>query len=350
MNTQKKKWITILIIGLVIAMLCFFAHIINPFIHSVLIDHNIVMARDGLIVHFVSVGQGDAIAINLPDGKTMIIDAGKKEASVTFSNYIDDYVLSRDRDHKIDYLILTHTDNDHVGGGLRLLEQYDIGTVYIPNLYDDSSDYQVLKDYLNSGEYNIMYHADMTIANARYMIKMMGPVSESSTNNNCPLIKISYMGYDFLFTGDIDSDTESVYVDMYASELDCDVLKVSHHGSKYSTSIDFLSITTPEYAIISCGKNNYGHPSDTVVDRLESLSVETMQTDTLGNIAMVVNEYGLNNVSGDYIISNVYDYWVYLLILYSSIILICGGKWLVECIKLKMQKLNEDRANSCLDD
>ena len=324
-------------------MMCIFAPILNPLINRVLVNYNVVLARNNLIVHFISVGQGDAVAINLPDGKTMIIDSGRVDSAVTFTNYIDDYVLARDLDKKLDYVVFTHSDNDHVGGGLRLLNNYEIGTIYVPKIYDSSQDYLELKEHMEYYDYNTKYHISGTkIENDGYLIEFFGPVSEDEPNENCPLIKISYQGFDFLFTGDISSETERIFVDKYGVQLDCDVLKVAHHGSKYSTSLEFLLATTPEMSVISCGKNGYGHPTDTVINNLKACNSDVLRTDTCGNIVFSVNGYGMDCVFGEYILTNVCDYRIYLLLMFELLVI----DYLIDLIKckvkLRQQKTNED--------
>lgn len=328
----RKKIIPIVIFISIITLICLFAPVLNPAINSLLLNCDVISAKDSLIVHYVSVGQGDAMAINLPDGKIMLIDMGTVEHSVTFTNYIDDYVLSRNHDKVLDYVVLTHADNDHTGGALRILQNYSIGTLYIPNIDGEASEYYNAKDYWESKSINTQYHTDGTvIKNNDYKIEFFGPLSEDNTNDNCPIIKISYLGYSFLFTGDISSEVEEEFITTYGNILDCDVLKVAHHGSKYSTSINFLNTVTPSYAVISCGVNSYGHPTDTVLNNLDAVDSSVLRTDLDGNIAFVVNDYGLNYLTNEYLITNIVDYRVYLFVL--DLVLI--GNLIIVIIKHK---------------
>ncbi len=246
----------------------------------------------------------------------MIIDTGAVDSSVTFTNYIDDYVLARNNDNNIDYLVLSHSDNDHTGGALRLLKNYNIDTIYIPNVDGDANNYLDAKAYWTTNNYNTIYHSEEIIITGKdYKIEFFGPLSEDNTNDNCPIIKLSYLQYDFLFTGDISTEIESEFVSVYGDELDCDVLKVAHHGSKYSSSMEFLRIVTPKISVISCGKNSYGHPTDIALKNLNSVNSKILRTDLDGNILISANDLGMFYVTDDYMITNIIDYNVYLLVI-----------------------------------
>ena len=113
----------------------FFYSFINPkIINGLANSFNLVTSEKNLLVHFIDVGQADAIAINLPDGKTMLIDDGSKEYNVSYVNYLKENVTSSKTNNKIDYLVLTHADSDHVGGTMKLLKNFKIKTIYMPKI------------------------------------------------------------------------------------------------------------------------------------------------------------------------------------------------------------------------
>lgn len=333
----QKKIVKLSIAILVILVACLFTPVLSPIVFNLLLSQDIIMARDGMLVHFISVGQGDAIAINLPDGKIAIIDTGPEDSVVNFTNYLDEYVLSRDKDKVIDYLILTHADNDHVGGTLRVMNKFDVRALYVPTVDGDSSVYLLAKEYWSNSNINIIQHMpNLRIENMGYTIEFLGPLNYENTNDSCPMIKLIYKNHSFLFTGDLSSEMESVFIDRFSSNLDCDVLKVAHHGSKFSTSLQFVKAVTPNYSVISCGNNMYGHPTDEVINNLTTINSKILRTDRDGNIAFIINDYGINYCTGSYKISNVFNYAVYLFIIDCIFIIML----IVVYIKNKKENVN----------
>ena len=243
---MSRKKITSLIICIslliVLNVSLVFTTQINGYLYNVLENKfNIISADNNLRVHYISVGNGDAIAINLPDRKTVLIDTGTTKYANTYVNYIEQKVLPFDDDGKIDCLILSHADADHIGGTVHLLDSVEIKLTYVPWL-DSSSDsktYSNTMEAIENKTQSTKTGKDEVIDMGEYKISFLGPVNLGDTNNSCQLIKLEYMDKVFLFVGDIESDTESTYVSAYGDELDCDVLKVAHHGSNSSTSDTF---------------------------------------------------------------------------------------------------------------
>ena len=210
---QKKKKITILLILMLIASLsCVFSEFINEKLKNILINQfSIIERNDSLLVHFISVGQGDAIAINLPDDKVMIIDTGPEDSAVTLTNYIEHNVLNNSHNKKIDYLILTHADSDHIGGALRLLKQFDIKNIYIPYMESYTDSFLRLINYIKNGNYNILSDFNDFIDDSSvFNLEIFGPFDNSDTNDSCPIIKLEYLEVSFLFTGDISTNIEEI--------------------------------------------------------------------------------------------------------------------------------------------
>ncbi|MBR6778936.1 MAG: MBL fold metallo-hydrolase [Clostridia bacterium] len=278
------------------------------------------------MVHFVSVGQGDAVAINLPDDKIMLIDCGPESCNTNYTQYLQDTVLNTKRDKVIDYLVLTHSDLDHIGGALRLLQNFAVKTIFMPVMVEETDFYLEFKSIVDAKNYNqIQIENGLNLSTNNYKIDFY--VSDLATEENdlCPIIKLNYLNKTFLFTGDISSAVETEMVNKIGNTLDCDVLKVAHHGSKYSTSMDFLTHTTPQFAVISCGQNSYGHPTAEVVNNLQSCGANILRTDISGNIAFVVNnQLNLKVLSGSIKTTGMYLDIRILIVVLDCVILING--------------------------
>ena len=302
---------------------CVFYANINKFFKVFLSENfNIAKYQDNLLVHYISVGQGDATAINFPDGRVMLIDAGPDDSASTLSNYLTNKVFNNKRDNTIDYFILTHSDADHIGGAMRILSDFDIGVVYMPIIESDTNVYKNLVNYINDNNINNEIISEKLALLGGVNVEIFKPLDRTSTNNTCPLIKLEFYDTSFLFTGDIDSSAENEFIRLYGDKLDVDILKVAHHGSPYSTSDEFIKVTTPKYSVISVGKNSYGHPSSEVLNRLEANGVENYRTDINGNVLFVVgNDYENIILTGNYTITNLLiDYRIFVLIIDSIII------------------------------
>lgn len=324
----KQKINRLIIIGvvmLVLAITCVFKSSLHPiFLNFFAKEFNLVSKRGNLLVHFINVGQADAAAINLPDGKILLIDTGSESNNVTYVNYLKDNVLNTERDKYIDYLVLSHADMDHIGGTIKLLKEFEVGTVFLPKLESDSQGYAEIKEYIESNCSYQFLGDEFVIANKNYEILFFEILVETDTNSSSQIIKLNSFGESFLFVGDIDSEDEKVYLNRYNEKLDCDVLKVSHHGSSSSTSQEFLATTTPNYAVISVGSNNYGHPNQEVINRLSSNKVRVLRTDLNGDVLFVNGDIydmcQLNN--GFYITRLSLDYTLLVLIINCSLIVI----------------------------
>ncbi|MBR4999053.1 MAG: MBL fold metallo-hydrolase [Clostridia bacterium] len=285
---------------------------------------NLVSNSGNLLVHFIDVGQGDAIAINLPDGKVMLIDNGDKDANVTYTNYLKENVLNSKMRNEIDYLVLTHADSDHIGGTMKLLQKFKINTVFMPKITPET---QTFEEIFNFVDENCKYKTlgeEFEIVNKDYKFTFFEILNGDNTNDSSQLIKLEYMNKSFLFTGDISSEVEDDYISTYGQLLDIDVLKISHHGSSTATSAEFLEIASPNYAVISVGEDNsYDHPNIEVVDLLKSNKIEIKRTDKQGDILFVLGKtYGVKVLSGDFYITNLtLNYTIYIIIIDGLLII-----------------------------
>ncbi len=235
-------------------------------------------------VVFLDVGQGDSIVINYK-GKVIVIDGGINDR--VLKNYLDYKGVS-----KVDAVIGTHTDKDHVGGLIDLIDKKNIIRFMLPNIdYDeDDKNYIRLREKLTYKGIDIDYlQSGMQITIDDCIISVLNPTRKiyGNKNNGSVVLQVNYKDVSFLLTGDIGSE-EKELIDLY--NLRSNILKVGHHGSKTSSSDIFLKAVNPSVGIVSSKKNNmYGHPSKEVVENLNINNIEMLQTSELGDIKFVTD-------------------------------------------------------------
>lgn len=231
-----------------------------------------------LTVHFIDVGQGDSVFIELPNNETMLIDAGDYEAGDKVVNYIFEQGYD-----SLDYLIVTHDHIDHTGGLFAVVNNFEIDCVYTSTPSDIGSD--KLNDMIWENKILVqkVETGSVIVDEPSFSVEAVAPtvIDEENPNNNSIVLKLVYGTTTFVFTGDAEKQEE----DSIRSNIKCDVLKIGHHGSNTSTSVNFLKKTEPTYAIISCGLNNkYGHPTDRILQRLYENNISVFRTDIQGTI------------------------------------------------------------------
>ena len=295
----------------------------------------------GLYIHYVDVGQGDCTIIELPDGKTMIIDAGenKKNVETAIDGFISNTLGAEFR--YFDYAILTHPDSDHCGSMDFVLNKYPARVSYRPNVQatngsyvDPAGDLPKDKDTATyrtaiesmyteiDGQPTVVYVTDPADENQTiigednmYSFTFYSPLSEKYTdwNDYSPIMILSYNGFNFALSGDAEKANEAEFVakvqaaptdgvadkyDIFTDSYTVNAIKCGHHGSRTSTSQGYIdAITTPDgaknaYYIISCGEgNSYKHPHSETLDRLKNMGVpedNILRTDALGDITLSV--------------------------------------------------------------
>lgn len=235
-----------------------------------------------LKVHYIDVGQGDSIFIEFPTGETALIDGGPRSSGQKVLNYLDKQNVKR-----IDYLIAIHPHEDQIGGLIDVVNNYEIGKIYIPNVEHTTKTFE---DFLlaiqNKGKKITAAKAgNMIIDKKGLSVKILAPEDNftyDNLNDYSVVIKLNYKNISFLFTGDAESLSESTMMSK-GYDLKADVLKVGHHGSKTSTTDEFLSKVAPKYAVISCGLNNsYGHPHTEIINKLRARGIQIYRTDLDG--------------------------------------------------------------------
>lgn len=237
---------------------------------------------DKLVVRFIDVGQGDCALISC-GGKTLLIDGGSSNASSKLYA-----ILKRLGITHLDYVIVTHPDADHCGGIAGALNYARCGTFYCSVSEHDTKTFNSILKYLGDTPITIPNLGD-TFDLGQARVEFVGPVKRTlDTNDDSLVCKIVLGNKSFLFTGDAGETSEFLMANGSA-DIDVDVLKVGHHGSNTSSSSLFLNKVTPEYAVISVGSNNYGHPDDETLRRLEGTGAEVLRTDKLGTITMTTD-------------------------------------------------------------
>lgn len=219
-----------------------------------------------LSVIFFDVGQGDSALIITPDNKTVLIDCGETEKAAESLEIMNITY--------IDVLIITHPDSDHAGGCGAVKEIAEINR----EITNKNTKKDFILDLTETAKFEIIVAYDSA---GRY----------KKDNDNSVLLKLTYGKTKFLFTGDCEWKCENELIK--TEKIDIDILKVGHHGSKSSTTEKFLKKTTPSVAIISVGKNHYGHPSNETIERLKKFNSEIYRTDIDGPIIIITdgNEY-----------------------------------------------------------
>lgn len=250
--------------------------------------------QNNLKVYFLDVGQGDATFIESPNGNQVLIDGGPMDNSVLRS--LGEVMSVGDR--SIDMVIATHPDADHIGGIAEVLNRYDVG-MYLEsgNRTKDTKTFATLQKIVEEKENQGMKVAIATRGKRFILDELKGVyldilfpdknVENVESNLASIVAKLSVGENCFIFMGDAPKSTEAHLISIDADNLDCEVLKAGHHGSRTSSMEDFVKIVSPEYVVISSGKNNrYGHPHKEVLNILQKLGISILRTDEIGTITI----------------------------------------------------------------
>ena len=234
---------------------------------------------NNLRVYCLDVGQGDSILIT-NNNKTMLIDASTNEMGSRVVKYLNDLGIK-----KIDYLVGTHPHEDHIGGLDNVIKNFDIGTIYMPNVVATTKTFEEVIDAISAKKLKVTSPKTgdkFTVGNAE--CEVMSIRNDKDDYNNCSIvIKMDFNNVSYLFTGDAEESVESS-----RKWPHIDVLKVGHHGSNTSSSKKFLEQIKPEVALISVGQGNtYGHPTQATLKRLSNIGAKIYRTDENGTILLI---------------------------------------------------------------
>ena len=237
-------------------------------------------------VAVLDVGQADSILI-CSNGKSALIDTGDEITASELLRKLYSYGVD-----SLDAIIISHSHSDHAGALPKVLGSMPVGNVILPEFGADEKITEIT-NATNKSEAKVYSAVEGMVINIGdfELTVLATDSSEEDINNRSVIVMAAVFGNKFLFSGDAEKETEKDLIDS-GINFDCDVLKVGHHGSNTSSTKSFLDIATPEYAAISVGEgNSYGHPSNTVIDRLESMGTEVFRTDYMGDIVFnIVNE------------------------------------------------------------
>lgn len=239
-----------------------------------------------LSVHFIDVGQGDCTLIKTDNGN-MLIDTGN---SIDGDN-ICKYLLSHNV-RSVDYLVITHPHSDHYGGAVRILDLIEVKNVLMPEIdekyYKDDEDYIFLLNKISKMKIPVFAaRAGDIYKLGEAVFTVLSPISENeNVNEMSAVIRLDYKDTSFIFMGDAESITEKNLLDSKFN-LECDVLKIGHHGSPNASGKEFLKAVHPFVSVISCGYDNeYGHPGENVLYSLKKLDSAILRTDLNGDIVI----------------------------------------------------------------
>ena len=301
----------------------------NPLTYLLKLKPNLTNIQESALeVHFVDVGSADAILVKLPNNKKIIIDSGLSSYQKKLSYYINNVFFRNDKEKIFDYAILTHSDGDHSGNFSFILDNYTVKNFYRPQIYSKTYDEEIVGGYIiedsnydnlinklnnlsSENKINVLYNfAGAETDEIKDYLTFLTPLKEvySKSNMYSPYILLEYKSKSVLLTGDATKENE-IELTNYYSNLNIDVLKLAHHGSSTSTSLEFLEFLNPKYAVISVGENDKNLPSIDTLNTVKSFSDELYDnlylTSNCGNIVYYVNS---ENNSGFLTIKNVNSY------------------------------------------
>jgi len=246
--------------------------------------------KDRSDIYFLNVGQGDSELLVLPGNIKVLIDGGPNKNVI----YELEKVL-KPTDRYIDLVILTHSEADHLTGLIDVFKRHRVGVFIFNGRLATSAAFEELTRIISQRKIPIVILSEGDkIAHLKDKIIVIAPdknnLKASKLNDTSLVLKLESQGLSVLFTGDIGNKIEKSLLGKYASDLNVDILKVAHHGSKYSSSPEFLKIAAPKLAIIEVGKNSYGHPTAEVLNRLASIGSQVFRTDLNGTLKLILKE------------------------------------------------------------
>ena len=246
--------------------------------------------KDRSDIYFLNVGQGDSELLALSGNIKVLIDGGPNKNVI----YELEKVL-KPTDRYIDLVILTHSEADHLTGLIDVFKRHRVGVFIFNGRLATSAAFEELTKIISQRKIPIVILSEGNkIAHLKDKIIVIAPdknnLKASKLNDTSLVLKLESQGLSVLFTGDIGNKIEKSLLGKYASDLNVDILKVAHHGSKYSSSPEFLKIAAPKLAIIEVGKNSYGHPTSEVLSRLANIGSQVFRTDLNGTLKLILKE------------------------------------------------------------
>lgn len=249
-------------------------------------NNNSIIYKNAMLVHYINVGQGDSILIQV-NNKNLLIDSGPESNKNDLLNYLKNLNIDT-----LDYVIATHPHEDHIGNMQHIINTYNISAFYAPRVTTSSKTFEQMIDSLKRKnlKINVIKQGISSIDlgnNTKVTVFSPSHDSYDNLNNYSPIMKIEYKSTSFLFTGDSEKEVENEVL-KNNFPLSSDVLKIGHHGSSTSTSSSFLKAVNPSICVISAGiNNNYNHPSPTTLKKLQKNNCIVYRTDKYGDILLI---------------------------------------------------------------
>ncbi len=241
-----------------------------------------VTAGQNMRVHFIDVGQGDSIFIESPNGKTMLVDGGVKGAGQQIVSYLHELGVK-----KLDIVVATHPDADHIGGLIPVLNSIEVKQFYDSGKVHTSQTFEEMLTLIDTKNipYDVPKTGDEIVFDEQINVKVLNADETASDNNDASIVlKLTYGAVSFLLTGDAGVALEK---EMLAQDVKATVLKAGHHGSNTSSSQNFIQAVHPAVTVLSYGKDNkYGHPHDEVVERLQQIGSKIYATAEAGTVTV----------------------------------------------------------------
>ena len=272
---------------------------------SIIISLCMIFIPRDLQINFVDVGQGDSTFIITPKNKTILIDGGGSNTGSfdVGENTLLPYVLDKGY-NKIDFMIISHFDSDHVGGLLTILEEIKVEKILIAKQEEQSENYKRFLNIVKEKNIPVIIgkEGDKINIEKDLYLDILFPeseqIEENMINNNSLVFNMHYNNFSMLFTGDIEEIAEKRIIEITnKSRLKADIIKIPHHGSKTSSTRELLERVLPKIALIGVGKDNlFGHPSSETIDKLDELEIKTYRTDINGEIMINVNKSGIRRI------------------------------------------------------
>ncbi len=257
------------------------------------VEINNSTSKKELAIYFIDVGQGDGQLVIFPSGAKILIDGGRDNGLVLFE--LAEMLPITER--YIDLVVMSHSHNDHYGGLIGVLKNYNIGAFISSGHESDLECFAELRRLINEKniqEINLYAGDSIRQEDNHFLILSPSPemVELWDENNSSLVMKLNSAGSKTLFTGDIGFKAEDSIIEKYKEEID--ILKVAHHGSKYSSSENFLKTIRPLIAVVSAGRNYWGHPTSEALNRIRGVGASIFRTDLNGTVKLIVSDGNIN--------------------------------------------------------